>query len=339
MLCPNVPLISNSVARFTPDYLYTMSKGRRTDRIRHKKNAVKRKESESVANPVNREVNNESPSARHQSPQKCDDVVADSQGTDEELSAEEEPDVDDLESKAAILFSLYERYSGEKCKLPEKTNCPLRDEYRRLFCIGTVVAKLKLLIASKVEAKKQLREIRTESLSQLKTLCIRLEDAIASESGVEKYLSFDDVAQRDALEAMAIRYEELSDDTFSADEDFMSLFDGYEDKKTRIDDDFNSSKSSSGPGANYTELCMQSMLTEVGLDYVNKVHKATKLKKAEAAEYRKLIAQQNSEMSALTAQENVVREELGELCYVVDRVLGVTNKENKKTSAKKSRST
>lgn len=44
----------------------------------------------------------------------------------------------------------------------------------------------------------------------------------------------------------------------------MSLFDGYEDKKTRIDDDFNSSKSSSGPGANYTELCMQSMLTVIG---------------------------------------------------------------------------
>lgn len=100
---------------------------------------------------VYREVNNESPSARHQSPQKCDDVVADSQGTDEELSAEEvsviamllifhplgrffkEPDVDDLESKAAILFSLYERYSGEKCKLPEKTNCPLRDGWLNLL--------------------------------------------------------------------------------------------------------------------------------------------------------------------------------------------------------------
>ncbi|KAK6046127.1 hypothetical protein COOONC_16368 [Cooperia oncophora] len=34
---------------------------------------------------------------------------------------------DDFDSKMDMIFSLYERYSGERCQLPERTNCPLRD--------------------------------------------------------------------------------------------------------------------------------------------------------------------------------------------------------------------
>ncbi|KAK5983484.1 hypothetical protein GCK32_021613, partial [Trichostrongylus colubriformis] len=68
----------------------------------------------------------------------------------------------------------------------------------------------------------------------------------------------------------------------------MCLFDADTDKRRGADEDLNISKSSSGfgdAGSNYAELCMQSMLTEVGLCYVNKVDRLVKRMATETAEY------------------------------------------------------
>ncbi|KAK6014204.1 hypothetical protein OSTOST_20442, partial [Ostertagia ostertagi] len=226
-------------------------------------------------------------SVKVEGPEESEEVVRDSQEMPPPPNSETKG-IDDLDSKMESFFSFYKQYSGERCRLPDKTKCPLRDEYRKLFCAASMCEKLGILLTSRLDSGKRLRNMRLESLSEVKALCLRLEDLVASEMITEKYLSFDDVAQRDALEIMGIRYEELSDDIFASDDALMSLFDAGNDKIRDAEGELDVSKSSSGfgdAGANYAEICMQSMLTEVGLCYVNKVDKLVKRMTSEAAEY------------------------------------------------------
>ncbi|RCN33195.1 hypothetical protein ANCCAN_20989 [Ancylostoma caninum] len=253
-----------------------------------------------------------------------------------------EDDDDKLIMDAEKILLLYEHLSGEKCKLPEKSESPLRNEYRELYCIGTLCEKLSDIMSSKLASARQLRIQRMESLSQLKALSLRLEDLILANSAVEKYLSFDDTAQRDALEIMNIRYEELADDIFAADEEFLSMFDDDDvDEKNNekvptqpgYASDYNDS------GGSYAGVCMQSKLTEVGLNYVDAVHGMIKRSTTEMAKCRALIAQQNRQIAATASEISSVREGLGDLAQIVDRVIGVTYLECSKSSMFKSRST
>ncbi|KAL6729229.1 hypothetical protein Aduo_000304 [Ancylostoma duodenale] len=270
-----------------------------------------------------------------------DEIVRDSQEMIDS-NCTEEGDDGKLVMDAEKILLLYEHLSGEKCKLPEKSDSPLRNEYRELYCIGTLCEKLSDIMSSKLASARQLRIQRMESLSQLKALSLRLEDLILANSAVEKYLSFDDTAQRDALEIMNIRYEELADDIFAADEEFLSMFDGDDvDEKSKEKAltqpgyalDYNDS------GGNYAGVCMQSKLTEVGLSYVDTVHGMIKRSTAEMAKCRASIVQQNRQIAATTSEISSVREGLGDLAQIVDRVMGVTYVECSKSSMFKSRST
>uniref|UniRef100_A0A0N4YPF8 RNA-dependent RNA polymerase n=1 Tax=Nippostrongylus brasiliensis TaxID=27835 RepID=A0A0N4YPF8_NIPBR len=176
-----------------------------------------------------------------------------------------------FDEKLKKLFSLCEHLTDDKWKFPEKTKCPIRDEYRMLYCVSSLCEKVRILLATQITSALRLRDIRSQSLEQLKALCRRLEDSIARDSSAEKYFSFDDVAQRNALEVMGIRYEELCDDIFAMDEGFDSLLENNDVFMEGVEGV--PSISMSSELANYAELCMQSMLTEVGLRYVDKAHK------------------------------------------------------------------
>ncbi|KAK6727723.1 hypothetical protein RB195_005418 [Necator americanus] len=270
-----------------------------------------------------------------------DEIVYNSQemvtsGRDKEEKNEE------LVMKAKDIFLLYESLSGERYKHPEKTEDALRNEYRELFCIATMCEKLSELMSSRLEAARQLRDQRIESMSQLKALSLRLEDFIMANLPTEKYLSFDDTAQRDALEIMNIRYEELSDDIFTADDEFSSIFgnddDGTKEKEQTLSLPENSSLNYDSV-ANYADLCLQSKLTEVGLIYVNAIYLMIKHSNAEIAKCRGSIGELNRQIAVYSSEVNSVREELGDLASIIDRVIGVTHVECSKTSMFKSRST
>ncbi|EYC11652.1 hypothetical protein Y032_0050g2025 [Ancylostoma ceylanicum] len=283
----------------------------------------------------------EEPTPTQEAENNEDEVVRDSQEMIESSNLEEDDDAKLIMDAENILL-LYEHLSGEKCKLPEKSESALRNEYRELYCIGTMCEKLSDIMSSKLDSARQLRQQRMESLSQLKALSLRLEDLIVANTAVEKYLSFDDTAQRDALEIMNIRYEELADDIFAADEEFLSMFDGEDvdeknEDKVLVQPGYPLDYSDSG--ANYAGLCMHSKLMEVGLNYVDAVHGMIKRSNAEVAKCRASIIQQNGQIAATTSEISSVREGLGDLAQIVDRVLGVTYLECSKSSVFKSRST
>ncbi|WKX91117.1 hypothetical protein Q1695_009731 [Nippostrongylus brasiliensis] len=218
-----------------------------------------------------------------------DEVVPDSQ----ESGGSSSPNGNDgkegcsiFDEKLKKLFSLCEHLTDDKWKFPEKTKCPIRDEYRMLYCVSSLCEKVRILLATQITSALRLRDIRSQSLEQLKALCRRLEDSIARDSSAEKYFSFDDVAQRNALEVMGIRYEELCDDIFAMDEGFDSLLENNDVFMEGVEGV--PSISMSSELANYAELCMQSMLTEVGLRYVDKAHKFVKSTAAKTDAYRKL---------------------------------------------------
>uniref|UniRef100_A0A158P8M8 Enhancer of polycomb-like protein n=1 Tax=Angiostrongylus cantonensis TaxID=6313 RepID=A0A158P8M8_ANGCA len=201
----------------------------------------------------------------------------------------------DFKFKAKEICLLYAKFGGKEWEYPLQSECPFRDAQN--------------LLAQ-----------RMESFNQMKALCLRLEAYINEDLAAETYLSFDDTTQRDALEIMNIRYEELADDIFGCDGDCVSLFDDDEmsicsDHRTR-----NQSTSSSeylDSGANYAEICMQSKLTEVGLRYVNKVYKVLRHTNATVTEYRKKTSQCVENLRAVDLKLSQIRQEFGNLSLLV----------------------
>ncbi|VDO21983.1 unnamed protein product [Haemonchus placei] len=229
-----------------------------------------------------------------------EDVVKASQELNGSSSFKEN-EKDDFNSKLEMIFSLYKKHCGERCRLPETSKCPMRDE-------------------------KRLRDQRLESLVQIRALCHRFEGMVAAEQIAGKYLSFDDVAQRDALDIMCIRYEELSDDIFAPNDAFMSLFDADYDQRCYPVEERKLPKLSSNcddTGADYAELCIQSMLTEVGLCYVNKIDTLVKSMATQAAEYHNLISLQVNTMNSIALDNSKAREESGDLAATLEKVVGV----------------
>ncbi|ETN70049.1 hypothetical protein NECAME_00997 [Necator americanus] len=277
-----------------------------------------------------RRHNEEQPAGAPKVKDNDDEIVYNSQemvtsGRDKEEKNEE------LVMKAKDIFLLYESLSGERYKHPEKTEDALRNEYRELFCIATMCEKLSELMSSRLEAARQLRDQRIESMSQLKALSLRLEDLIMANLPTEN-LSFDDTAQRDALEIMNIRYEELSDDIFTADDEISSIFgnddDGTKEKEQTLSLPENSSLNYDSV-ANYAGLCLQSKLTEVGLSYVNAIYLMIKHSNAEIAKCRGSIGELNRQIAVYSSEVNNVREELGDLASVIDRVIDMYVDEHK----------
>ncbi|CAJ0593547.1 unnamed protein product [Cylicocyclus nassatus] len=138
---------------------------------------------------------------------------------------------------------------------------------------------------------------------------------------------------------MNIRYEELCDDIFGADDEFLSMF---EKEASNAED---KERSFTQPGAlhagiqsNYAVVCMESKLTEVGLRYVDKMYEQIKQKNAEVEKCRSLIAQHNADITSITSELISIHEELGSLASVVDTVIGVSPSEYSRTSMTKTRS-
>ncbi|VDM81493.1 unnamed protein product [Strongylus vulgaris] len=207
-------------------------------RSSEKKNSkAEKQEIEDVPDNTSDHVSEVHPAVTQNIEDNNDDVVCDSQEVVGSNPAEEEGDGGLIMEPEEILH-LYERLTGDIRKPPEKSKDPLRD------------ARL-------------LRRQRLESLNQLKTLSLRLEDLNRTNSPMEKYLSFDDTAQRDALEIMNIRYEELCDDIFAADDEFLLMFEKEEVGVNKEDQVL----IKPGPSicmetaANYVGVCMQSKLT------------------------------------------------------------------------------
>ncbi|KAK5983038.1 hypothetical protein GCK32_016807, partial [Trichostrongylus colubriformis] len=140
-------------------------------------------------NGISSVVNTANDHIKNDEPEDDDEVVKASQELCTPSNSEfayDKKERSDLDSKMELILSLYEQHSGERCRLPEKTKCPLRDEYRKLFCVGTVCEKLGNLLSSRLDTSRRLRNQRLDSLSQVKALCLRLEDLVASESTTEK---------------------------------------------------------------------------------------------------------------------------------------------------------
>ncbi|XGW22810.1 hypothetical protein V3C99_005212 [Haemonchus contortus] len=266
-----------------------------------------------------------------------DDVVRASQELNRSSSFKENEE-DDFDSKLEMIFSLYKKHTGEKCRLPETSKCPMRDEFRKLFCVGSLCEKLSKLLTSRLESKRRLRDQRLESLSQIRALCHRFEGLVATEQIAGKHLSFDDVAQRDALDIMSIRYEELSDDIFAPNDAFMSLFDADNEQRCYSVEEGKLSKLSSNcnsAGADYAELCIQNMLTEVGLCYVNKIDTLVKSMAVQATEYHNLISLQVNTMNSIALDNSKAREESGDLAATLEKVVGVSSTGNERPLKKK----
>ncbi|CAJ0593546.1 unnamed protein product [Cylicocyclus nassatus] len=115
--------------------------------------------------------------------EKDDEVVHDSQ---EAVDSPAEPSDEKLLKEPAEILALYKRLTGIERKPPEKVGDPLRNEYRQLFCVGTICENLSNIMTARLASAGQLRKQRLDSLTQLKALTSRLEDMNYANSAIEK---------------------------------------------------------------------------------------------------------------------------------------------------------
>ncbi|VDM56318.1 unnamed protein product [Angiostrongylus costaricensis] len=222
----------------------------------------------------------------------------------------------DFKLKAKEICSLYAQFSGKDWEYPLQSECPFRDEQNLL-------------------------DQRMKSFNQMKALCLRLEACIKENLPAEKYLSFDDTTQRDALEIMGIRYEELSDDIFGVRVDHPlefareSFSKNPGDETFQCDDDYISFFDDDEIRSDYAEMCMQSKLTEVGLRYVNKVYKVIRQINATVTEYRAKTSQCVENLRAVDLKISKIREEFGNLSPLVAEAIDSNRLWNAGPSIKK----
>ncbi|KJH50571.1 hypothetical protein DICVIV_03245 [Dictyocaulus viviparus] len=140
--------------------------------------------------------------------------------------------------------------------------------------------------------------------------------------------------RRDEQKLIATRKKSLN----QSDEEFTSLFD---DDEMNLDDGDNIHNLSTtapthfDPGANYSELCMRSKLTEVGLRYVNNVYNSIRNMNLKTTEYRTQISQYAKVLRNNEEELRRIREEIGHLPPIVLRVLGLNKIQSRTPVTKK----